>query len=73
MEKFAQFVTSIGSESDDRFADEVKNDMVDDNVFLEELGDGQKREKKFGMGNQELDLEAIGKKIMLKEIIECKI
>lgn len=61
MEKFAQFVSSIG-ETDLRSGNEMGASIVEDNVFLEQLTSEHRKGKAMALSNHELDLEAIGKK-----------
>lgn len=61
MDTLAEFVTSIDARSDARTARDMSNNLHDDGVFLEHLAEDQRKMKRPGMENQELDLEAIGK------------
>ena len=63
MDTLAQFVTSIDSQSDVRITRDMSSNLITGNGLLEDLREGQRKEKRPGIGNKELDLEAIGKKI----------
>ena len=58
MEKFAEFVASIG-QSDVKISTEMSS-VVPGNCLLEQLTSDRRRETVEGMENQGLDLEAIG-------------